>query len=302
MQSGTGSSKVSAKEWFIAMHPWSLTASIIPVCFGASMAALSGQWSTPLFILTLLGGIALHLGTNLHNTYGDYVSGVDTLESAVTCPQLVTGQISPKAMYIAGWLAFGAAALIGLVILTICGLWVLPFGIVGVLGGYYYTNGKNPYKYAGLGPYFVFLLMGPLMALPAYCIISGSFDAAPILGSLSIACLVAAIMHANDMRDIGHDRAAGIRTIAMRQGLKKSIIIYAALNLGAFILLGLNVWFGVLPRTALVAFLLLPFLLYELYLLAAKKLEIGTLEGWTAQFHMKFGLSLSAGVALALVF
>ena len=289
------------RKWFIAMRPWSLTASVIPICFGASLAAFSGQWSTPLFILTLLGGMSLHLATNLLNTYGDFKSGVDTLESAVTCPQLVSGTISPSAMYRAGWLCFGAAAIIGLALIALCGWWVLPFGLVGLIGGYAYTCGEKPYKYAGLGPYFVFMLMGPLMSLPAYCIITGRFDAAPILGSLSIACLVSAIMHANDMRDIEHDRAAGIQTIAMRQGLKKSISIYAGLNLAAFALVGLNVHLGTLPATALVAFLLLPFLLYELYRLFSRRLEIGSLEGWAAAFHMKFGLALSVGVIIPLI-
>lgn len=291
----------SIRKWFIAMRPWSLTASIIPICFGASMAAISGQWNTLLFVLALLGGVALHLATNLHNTYGDFKSGVDTVESAVTCPQLVTGTIEPRAMYRAGWICFGAATLIGAVLIALCGWWVLAFGIIGIIGGYAYTCGKKPYKYAGLGPYFVFMLMGPLMSLPTYCIITGSFDAAPILGSLSIACLVSAIMHANDMRDIKHDRDAGIQTVAMRHGLKKSTFIYAGLNLAAFALLGINVHLGILPMTALLAFLLLPLLLRELRMLFSKDMEIGTLEGWAAAFHMKFGLALSAGVLIPIM-
>lgn len=302
MQNDMPKQKVTAFEWFIAARPWSLTASAVPICFGACLAALAGHWDTLLFILTFTGGVSLQVATNYHNTYGDFISGVDTVESAITCPQLVTGRIQPKAMHKAGWLAVGVAALAGLALIYLCGLWVLPFGIVGILGEYFYTNGKKPYKYRGIGPYFVFMLMGPLMALPTYFILTGSFHIAPVLGSLSIACLVSAIMHANDMRDINHDRGAGIETLAMRRGFKNSALIYACLNIGAFVFLGVNVFMGILPNTALLAFALLPPLLRELYKLLKNRLDIRTLEGWAAQFHLKFGLTLSLGVALAMVF
>lgn len=82
---------------------------------------------------------------------------------------------------------------------------------MGIAGGYGYTSGFWPYKYHAAAPIMVFLLMGPLMALPAYYIQGGSLDWRPFLASLPIACLVTSIMHANDIRDIAHDREAGSR-------------------------------------------------------------------------------------------
>ena len=69
--------------WFLAMRPWSFTASIIPVSLGAGIAWLQGQFHPGLFLLTLLGAVALQAGTNFFNTFGDYVAKVDSIASAV---------------------------------------------------------------------------------------------------------------------------------------------------------------------------------------------------------------------------
>ncbi|MDR2726669.1 MAG: 1,4-dihydroxy-2-naphthoate octaprenyltransferase [Deltaproteobacteria bacterium] len=297
--SGSFAPAPDLRAWVFAMRPWSFTAAAVPVVFGVGLAALEGSWKPWLFVLTLIGGVALQAATNLHNTYGDYVSGVDTTASAVTCPQLVTGSFRPEAMYRAGWLALACAGLIGLVLTWASGPLVLLFGAVGALGGYCYTNGKMPYKYLGLGPLCVFLLMGPLMALPAYFIQTGRLDPAPALGSLGIACLVAAIMHANDIRDIAHDRAAGIRPLALPLGRRRAAWLFAGLTLGAFVLLGLNWAGGLLPWPCLVTLVLLPGLGSKLRRIHTPEYDFMDLEGWTAKFHFQFGLLLTAGLVAA---
>ena len=104
----------------------------------------------------------------------------------------------------------------------------------------------------------VFLLMGPLMALPAYYIQGGSLDWRPFLASLPIACLVTSIMHANDIRDIAHDREAGITTLAMLLGRRKALYLYAALCVGAYGFLLPLAAFGVVPPSGLLPFVLAP--------------------------------------------
>ena len=281
------------------MRPWTLTAAGMPVAFGAGLAAVEGHWNPWLFALTLLGGVAMQASTNLHNTYGDYMSGVDTEASALTCPQLVTGSFRPSAMYRAGWLVLACAGLIGLVLAWVCGPLVLLFGGMGALGGYWYTNGKRPYKYLGLGPFFVFLLMGPLMVLPAYFIQTGRLAPAPVFASLGIACLVTAILHANDIRDIAHDRAAGIRTLSMLLGRRRAVWLFTGLTLSAFLLLGLSWAGGLLPSPCLAAFILLPELGSKLRRIQNPDYDFTDLEIWTAKFHLQFGLLSAAGLAAA---
>lgn len=178
---------------------------------------------------------------------------------------------------------------------------LFAFGLVGIAGGYGYTSGFWPYKYHACGPVMVFLLMGPLMALPAYYIQGGSLDWRPFLASLPIACLVTSIMHANDIRDIAHDREAGITTLAMLLGRRKALCLYAALCVGAYGFLLPLAAFGVVPPSGLLPFVLAPGLWRTLRTLGTRpfpEAELVSLDGVSARHHFLFGLLLIAGILL----
>jgi len=290
------------KTWFIALRPWSFTAAFIPVALGAAIAWNEGAFDPFLFVLTALGGIIMQAGTNLINTYGDYISGVDTVESAVTCPQLVTGVLRPRDMKLAGIGAFALAGLIGFYLAWLRGWPILAIGAVGTLGGYCYTAGWRPYKYLGLGSTFVFFLMGPLMVWPSYYIQTGHHSWLPVLVSLPVGFLVSAILHANDLRDMTEDRRTGISTLALGIGFKRSILLYFALYIGAYGCLGLLVILGLIPWTAALPVILLPLAvrMFSLTRQAAAgcRDKMIMLERLTAGFHFQFGLLFVLGLAV----
>lgn len=290
------------KTWFIAMRPWSFTASFIPVALGTALAWNKGPVKWSLFFLTLIGSIAVQAGTNLINTYGDYIAGVDSIESAKTCPQLVTGILKPKDMKAAGILAFIFAAFIGLWLTYFCGWPIFAIGLIGIVAGYCYTAGWCPYKYKGLGSIFVFFLMGPLITWPTYYIQTGYYSWLPIWASLPIGFLVTGILHSNDLRDMSDDRRAGITTLALVLGLDKSITLYFTLYSAAFACLIVLILIPLLPWTALLPLALAPIMqqMFRLARDAAKgsheNLEL--LEAAAAKFHLQFGLLLVVGLVL----
>ncbi len=289
------------REWFVASRPWSLTASAIPVCLGMSLALYHGQTNWLLFVVTLLAGIFLQVGTNYFNTYGDYVSSVDTVDSALTCPQLVKSMTTPKKMYIAGVLSFALVIFLLGVLVWQAGSILLVYATLGFAGGYLYTNGKFPYKYHALGPVLVFFLMGPLMVCPTYYILTGSNAFTPFLASLSIGCLVTGIMHGNDIRDIEHDKNAGIRTVALLLGVQKALHLFIALYIGAYVVLLTGVLFGLLPILALLPILLLPSMYKALVPLFSCKQPVDFLEGWAAKTHLQFGGLLIIGIVITVL-
>lgn len=67
--------------WVQAFRVFSLTASITPVLLGTVMAWRDGFFSLSRLALTLLGAVAIHIGTNLTNDYYDHVNGIDSTES-----------------------------------------------------------------------------------------------------------------------------------------------------------------------------------------------------------------------------
>ncbi len=287
------------RSWFIAARPWSFTASAIPVLLGTSLALYHGYSNWPLFFLVLLAGIFLQAGTNFFNTYGDFIAGVDTKESALTCPQLVQEINSPKAMYRAGILSFLIVAVISVILIYNAGWILLAYAFVGLAGGYYYTNGKYPYKYHALGPFFVFLLMGPLMVCPTYYIVTGTNSFAAFFLSLSIGFLVAGIMHGNDIRDIEHDQQAGIKTLAMRLGAKKALQVFVGLYALAYLSIFCGVAFKILPVLALLPIVLLPSIVKSLKPLLNNDKKVDFLEGWGAKHHLLFGVLLTLGILLS---
>lgn len=290
-------------KWFIASRPWTFTAAIIPVTLGAVLA-----WSQQFaevhilfFFLTLIGGIFLQAGANFLNTYGDYTSGVDTIYSAITCPQIVTGILPINKVKQVGVSLLVFAVIIGVFLTILCGWIVFIFGVIGVICAASYTTGIFPYKYKGFGPFVVFLLMGPCMVLPAYYIQSGELRLIALFASLPIAFLVTAIMHANDLRDIEYDQKAGIQTVALWLGLKKSIVVYELLCLGAFVTLIFLIGMQILPYTCVLPLVTFPFLykkIQKINIIDATA-DIKNLVKWTARFHFFFGLFFILGVLLS---
>lgn len=294
------------KEWFLALRPWSFTAAMIPVSLGTVIALYHGSFNLFLFLLALLGGVLIQAGTNLTNTYGDYISGVDSHESARTCYQLVDKILQPKEMKIAGIITFCLAVLIGLYFVYLRGVVILIIGLIGIVGGYTYTLGPSPYKYKGLGSILVFFLMGPLMVIGAYYVQTGVFSWITVWISLPISFLVSGILHANDLRDINYDHQAGIKTLALILGYNKSFFLYHLLNISAFISLLILVGVGILPITATIPLLLLPKAISILKNTQASwkgnKECLVTLEAKAAQFHFLFGIMFIGGMLLNFVF
>lgn len=294
------------RTWIIAARPWSFTAALIPIALGTALA-----WSETLqypitafhvflFLLTLLCGILLQAGTNLLNTYGDYISGVDTVDSAITCPQLVRGMLSVHTMKVVAITILVVAVILGFSLYLLSGWPILVFGFLGFIGAASYTTGIFPYKYKGFGPFIVFLLMGPCMVLPAYYVQIDFLSWRPFFASLPIAFLVTAIMHANDLRDIEHDTLANIKTVAIWLEDKWSLVLYKLLCLSAFLSLIIVVSFGIVPFTGLLPLVLFPSLTAKFQKLGRTGIsfEIQRLEGWSAQFHFLFGILYVTGIIL----
>jgi len=290
-------------SWFGVLRLWSLTASTIPVTVGAALAAHDGRFSWRILALTLLSGWLLQTATNLLNTYGDFRSGVDTAGALPTAPQLVTGALEPRAVFAAGIAALFLGAGAGLLVAALSDWRLLLFAAAGVAGAGFYTTGLR-YKYAGLGLPAVFLLMGVLMAMASYFAQTRSVTWASFAAALPIACLVGAILHGNDLRDVETDRRAGIKTSSLILGSRQAEPLFVALHVVPYLLLVASVATRTLPSWALLALLALPLSFATLKTCvggfrAADAARIGKLEGMSAGTHFIFGTLLTIGLSLA---
>lgn len=290
------------KTWFLAIRPWSFTASLIPISLGTAIAFNQGFFQLHMFLLTALAGVLVHAGTNMINTYGDFHAGVDTVASAEDRSPLVTGRLRPAQMQVGGIACLIAAAICGLVLTVLCGWPIAIIGALGIAGGYCYTAGWKPYKYRGLGSPLVFFLMGPLMVWPAYFIQTGTFSWLPVWISFPIGFLVSAILHSNDLRDQSEDRRAGIQTFSLLLGFDNSMMLFYLLYTAAFICLIILSCLAFLPWTALLPLVLLP-MIAKIFRQAkagsqGNQEKLNGLEAAAAGIHCQFGLLLVFGLIL----
>src|SRR5437773_7729816 len=98
--------------WELA-RPFSFTASTVPVAAGGALAAVEGAFDPLLFIATLVGGVALHVGTNVTNEIYDVRKGVDTIVSPRASHAIVMSRNTDRATYRLAISAFLVATLGG---------------------------------------------------------------------------------------------------------------------------------------------------------------------------------------------
>jgi 1,4-dihydroxy-2-naphthoate octaprenyltransferase len=288
--------------WEIA-RPFSFTASTVPVAAGGALAALAGAFDPWLFLVTLIGAIALHVGTNVTNEIYDVRKGVDTIVSPRASHAIVKGRISDRGAYWFAIAAFAVGVLSGIVLVSARGWPIVALGLAGLIGGYTYTAPPFQYKFGPFGIPLVFLLMGPLMVIGSFYAVSGLFDLRAVVASIPVGLLVAAILHGNEWRDISEDARAGASTFSIRAGRSAAHWLYVALVVGAYLALSAGVVAGLLPTWTLLAMLSLPLLVRQIRSselgATGQQRAIAMIDLETAQLHAAFGFLLVAGIVVA---
>jgi 1,4-dihydroxy-2-naphthoate octaprenyltransferase len=115
--------------------------------------------------------------------------------------------------------------------------------------------------------------------------------------------MCAAILDANNVRDVDADRAVNKRTLAVIFGQKAARREYVLLVGGAYALLVVLVVAGIAPWPALLAFVTLPqaVALMRVVMTSNDTALLHRAQGGTAKLHGRFGLWLVVGWLAALL-
>jgi 1,4-dihydroxy-2-naphthoate octaprenyltransferase len=285
------------KAWYQAARPRSLTATYAPLFLAGAVAVTDGEFNLLRFILALIGALLLQIAANLINEYVDYNRGTDVHKVDGMGMVLSRTQLSPRDVLIGAIVTVAGGVLIGLWLMATSGPLLLWIGLGGVLVVILYTAGPLPLAYIGLGEIAVFIFMGPLMTLGTYYAVSGRESVAALAAGLPIAFTVAAILHANNMRDLDADRVANKRTLAVRFGMQGARIEYAMLIYGAYVAALVLIALRIMPWTTLIVLFTLPSAIRLVRQASATDNPqiLHRLQGMTAQHHLRVGLLLAAG-------
>lgn len=226
---------VTLAEWFEAARPRTLPAAVAPVLAGSAVAWFDRSFQPVLAGLALLVALALQVGVNYANDYSDGIRGTDA--DRVGPMRLVgSGKAQPRQVLAAAMICFAIAAVAGLLVVVITQYWwLLIVGAVSIAAAWYYTGGRHPYGYLGLGELFVFIFFGLVAVAGTVYVQVGAVSAATWWTAIAIGALACAILVANNLRDLDGDRVAGKRTLATKLGDRDTRLFFVGLIAAAAI-------------------------------------------------------------------
>jgi 1,4-dihydroxy-2-naphthoate octaprenyltransferase len=205
-------------QWVAGARLRTLPLAVAPVLIGTGAAFGQDDGNLVRAVLALAVSLALQVAVNYANDYSDGIRGTDDNRVG---PFRLTGSraATPAQVKSAAFTAFAVAACAGLALVALSGQWwLLLVGVACILAAWYYTGGRRPYGYAGLGEAAVFVFFGLVAVLGTTYTQTGEVSWPAFAGAVGIGSLACAVLVVNNLRDIPTDALAGKITVAVRLG------------------------------------------------------------------------------------
>ena len=292
---------VSVNPWVLAARPATLPAAAAAVVVGSALAAADGVFRWDAFLVTLFAAISIQVGVNYANDLADAEKGADTAARIGPTRAVASGLLTPGQMKRGIAASFSLAAIAGCYLIWLAGWVILAIGIVSIIAALGYTNGPIPYGYYGLGEVFVFVFFGLVATVGTRYVFDRTAPADAWLSGVSMGLLAAAILVANNIRDIETDRIAEKRTLAVILGRQAARWMYTTLVVFAYGVVAAAVTADVLPTWALLSFASIPLAVAPVRTIFTQTDGpplIGVLKA-TARLQLVFAALLSIGVLIA---
>jgi 1,4-dihydroxy-2-naphthoate octaprenyltransferase len=322
------------KVWLEGARPRTLPAAVVPVAVGTAAGYWSSGRLVPTTpqldpschavlcarfdhhlswlnaVLALVVALGIQVGTNYVNDYADGARGTD--DRRVGPVRLVAGGLATvREVKTAALVSFGVAGLAGLVLAARVTWWFVPLGLLCGIAGWAYTGGPRPYGYLGLGEVFVFVFFGlvatagsayvqhaPFVTSLGGHLFSYDYDwGFALWAGVPVGLLAAALLEANNLRDIATDTESGKRTLAVRLGRHRAGLAYCYTLIGVAlsiaVLYGYRAW-------SLLALLAAPLAIYPIRLALSHRdgRRLLPMLGATARLQMAVGVLLTIGLLI----
>ncbi|MEY4994821.1 MAG: hypothetical protein RLZ65_670 [Actinomycetota bacterium] len=285
------------RSWVSGARLRTLPLAVAPVALGAATADATQNFDLWLTLGALAVALFLQIAVNYANDYSDGVRGTDDFRVG---PKRLTGSGAARAkdVKLVAFSFFGLAAVTGLaLIIATAQYWLLALGAVAILAAWYYTGGKHPYGYAGLGEVVVFVFFGLVATVGTNYLQTLTVDPLAVVLGAAAGCYASAVLLINNIRDIETDTKAGKKTLAVRLEDRRSRVLFLVL---IYIPLAINILLILIYPATLLGLLniLLLVPISGIALNAKTPKELITGLKLTSYAGLGFGLLVGAGIAL----
>ena len=284
-------------QWIEGARLRTLPAAVAPVLVGTGEAAQLGSASVARALLAAGVALSLQVGVNFANDYSDGIRGTD-LNRVGPMRLTASGAARPGQVRVAGLLALGVGAVLGLVLVALTGRWwLLVVGALAIAAAWFYTGGRRPYGYLGLGEVGVFVFFGLVAVLGTTYTQADRISWPAVAGAVGIGLLACALLTVNNIRDVPGDALSGKRTLAVRIGEHRARRVYVWL-LASALLVGLACAV-VAPGVLLLLLLVAPAgVLATTVLLGARGVLLAPVLVGTGLLELGYGVLLGLGLAI----
>jgi 1,4-dihydroxy-2-naphthoate octaprenyltransferase len=285
------------RSWVSGARLRTLPLAVAPVALGAATAEATQNFDLLLTLGALAVALFLQIAVNYANDYSDGVRGTDDFRVG---PKRLTGSGAARAkdVKLVAFSFFGLAALTGLaLIIATEQYWLLALGALAILAAWYYTGGKHPYGYAGLGEVVVFVFFGLVATVGTNYLQTLTLDPLAVVLGAAAGLYASAVLLINNIRDIETDTKAEKKTLAVRLGDRRSRVLFLFL---IFIPLAINILLILIYPATLLGLLniLLLVPISGIALSGKTPKELITGLKLTSYAGLGFGLLVGAGIAL----
>jgi len=221
------------RVWLGAFRLRTLPLALSSILLGSFLAGYSGLFRWPIFILSAITTVFLQILSNLANDYGDSIHGADNSLREGPVRAVQSGIINRRSMKRGVILFVLLSFTSGISLLLVSFgfdlkllLIFLGLGVVSIAAAVYYTSGKRPYGYAGLGDVSVMIFFGFVGVLGTYFLHTGTFQENNLLLAATSGFFATAVLNINNIRDIDSDKQAGKKSIPVRIGRSNAVVYH----------------------------------------------------------------------------
>jgi 1,4-dihydroxy-2-naphthoate polyprenyltransferase len=223
-------------SWLSAFRLRTLPLALASIGMGSFLAYHTGAFQWNILLFACLTTSFLQILSNLANDYGDSIHGADHSGRQGPARMVQTGAITASAMRNAMGVMILLSLVSGVTLLYLSlgfewktFLFFFGLGILAIAAAIFYTSGKKPYGYLGLGDVSVVLFFGLIGVMGVYYLYVGGLNLPIILPSISCGLFAAGVLNVNNIRDIESDREAGKRSIPVRIGRERAVMYHMLL-------------------------------------------------------------------------